>query len=142
MQKNKVKAVIAFYDSEGRLLLQDRHGISGAGEEWGFFGGSIEAGETPAQALAREIKEELGVEVGPFEFIATYKVYLFDGASYNEIYLYAGPLGNLLEHAKQAEGRDMKLYPLSEARQLIMNRTDIDTWKLIKRYLKVKKVIK
>jgi 8-oxo-dGTP diphosphatase len=54
---------------DGRLLLQHRDaapGVSGAGL-WGFFGGHIEAGETPASAFLREINEELGWRPRQFE---------------------------------------------------------------------------
>ena len=30
---------------------------------WDLFGGHLEAGETPEQALVREVKEELGIEL-------------------------------------------------------------------------------
>jgi len=45
-----------------RLLVSQRRG-----GEWEFPGGKIEPGETPEEALARELKEELAVrvEVGP-----------------------------------------------------------------------------
>ncbi|MBI4890091.1 MAG: (deoxy)nucleoside triphosphate pyrophosphohydrolase [Acidobacteria bacterium] len=46
----------------GQRMAQDRHGL-----KWEFPGGKVEAGETPKQALKRELQEELGVdaEVGP-----------------------------------------------------------------------------
>ncbi len=33
--------------------------------QWAFFGGLSEAGETPEETFVREIKEELGIEISP-----------------------------------------------------------------------------
>jgi 8-oxo-dGTP diphosphatase len=51
----------AMIDANGKILLQQRPvGRSMAGL-WEFPGGKVEAGETPEDALMREITEELGV---------------------------------------------------------------------------------
>ncbi len=57
----KEVAVALFYDAKGNILLQDRRQRSKWGEEYGFFGGKVEEGETAEQAIAREIHEELGL---------------------------------------------------------------------------------
>lgn len=53
-----VAAVI--YDGD-RVLACRRRPEKAAGGLWEFPGGKIERGETPSQALAREIREELGI---------------------------------------------------------------------------------
>jgi len=56
-------AAAALVRSDGRLLLAQRpKGKSMAGL-WEFPGGKVEAGESPQDALVRELKEELGVTV-------------------------------------------------------------------------------
>lgn len=54
-------------EREGRVLLARRAaGRLGAGL-WGLPGGHVEAGETLAQAAAREAEEEVGVTLDPAE---------------------------------------------------------------------------
>ena len=56
-------AACALVDSDGRVLLAERpEGRSMAGL-WEFPGGKVEAGERPEDALIRELKEELGIDV-------------------------------------------------------------------------------
>jgi 8-oxo-dGTP diphosphatase len=64
-------AAAVLLDGEGRVLLAQRpQGKSLAGL-WEFPGGKIEAGERPEAALARELYEELGVEIATSDLIPT-----------------------------------------------------------------------
>ncbi|MGO1120003.1 8-oxo-dGTP diphosphatase MutT [Rhodovibrionaceae bacterium A322] len=55
-------AAAALIDSDGRVLLAQRpEGKSMAGL-WEFPGGKVDPGETPEQALIRELKEELDID--------------------------------------------------------------------------------
>jgi 8-oxo-dGTP pyrophosphatase MutT (NUDIX family) len=62
-----VAAIVVLDD--GRYVLQHRDPLPGIfyPDHWGFFGGAVEAGEEDAQALSREIEEELGWQVAASE---------------------------------------------------------------------------
>jgi len=53
-------AIIILYDQDKKILLQHRaEDAERLPGYWAFFGGGIEAGETPEQAVKRETLEEL-----------------------------------------------------------------------------------
>lgn len=62
-----IRVVAALIQSEGRLLICQRRKNDTFPLKWEFPGGKIKPGESPAEALARELKEELGVtaSIGP-----------------------------------------------------------------------------
>ena len=49
---------------EGRFLLTSRPEGKVYAGYWEFPGGKVEAGESVEQALARELREELGIQIG------------------------------------------------------------------------------
>lgn len=60
--KTVLVSAVALIDADGRVLLAQRpEGKSMAGL-WEFPGGKIEQGESPEDALVRELHEELGIE--------------------------------------------------------------------------------
>ena len=57
-----IKVVAAIIEKDGRIFATQR-GYGAYKDWWEFPGGKIEAGETPEEALVREIKEELRAEI-------------------------------------------------------------------------------
>src|SRR5215475_1645139 len=78
MKADKAKPIIlvvaaALIDPDGRVLIAKRPPEKAMAGLWEFPGGKIEVGETPEQALIRELSEELGIVVrepclAPFTF--------------------------------------------------------------------------
>lgn len=55
-------SAVALVDTDGRVLLAQRPAGKKMAGLWEFPGGKIEDGESPEQALVRELKEELGID--------------------------------------------------------------------------------
>lgn len=53
----------ALYDAHGRVLIAQRPQGKHQAGRWEFPGGKVAPGESEGQALARELREELGIEV-------------------------------------------------------------------------------
>ncbi|MFA5020357.1 MAG: NUDIX hydrolase [Candidatus Pacearchaeota archaeon] len=64
--KQKSISLVLFYDCKGNILIQDRRENSKFGEDYNLFGGKILEGETPDEAIIREVKEELGYNLKQF----------------------------------------------------------------------------
>jgi 8-oxo-dGTP diphosphatase len=58
----------ALINSKGEVLLAQRPEGKRLAGKWEFPGGKVEADESPEIALARELKEELGIDTMPADF--------------------------------------------------------------------------
>ncbi len=61
------KALLVPYNSKGEIFIQDRTDYKPP--PWGLFGGSIEEGETPLEAVIRETKEELDLDIAANDLV-------------------------------------------------------------------------
>jgi len=55
--------VAGILERDGKVLVGARSSPAWAAGQWEFPGGKVEGSETPAEALVREWREELGAEV-------------------------------------------------------------------------------
>jgi 8-oxo-dGTP diphosphatase len=65
---------VLLFDCNRRLLvyLRDNDPAIPFPNHWDFFGGHLEAGESPEQALVREVQEEVGVKLTEWNFFRLY----------------------------------------------------------------------
>ena len=63
--------VVAAIIRRDDMVLATQRGYGEWKDWWEFPGGKIEAGETPEEALQREIREELSTEISVDQFLCT-----------------------------------------------------------------------
>ena len=110
-----IRVLAAILAKDGRYLVAKRPAHKRHGGLWEFPGGKVEPGETDAQALARELAEELGladVIAGPVRFERH-----DDGSPYTIVFIEATATGvaQPLEHDALAWATPAELaaYPLA-----------------------------
>ena len=69
-QRKRIEVVAAIIIDKGKVFATQR-GYGEFKDGWEFPGGKMEQGETPQQALMREIKEELETEIEVGELLET-----------------------------------------------------------------------
>ena len=65
-----IEVVAAIIEKDGKIFATQR-GYGDFKDGWEFPGGKIEPGETPEQALVREIKEELEADIKVGNLVTT-----------------------------------------------------------------------
>jgi len=63
MENDIVQVAVGVVYREQRYFITQRHSDAHQGGKWEFPGGKVEQYETVAQALARELAEEIAIEV-------------------------------------------------------------------------------
>jgi 8-oxo-dGTP diphosphatase len=102
--------VAGVIEREGRVLVCQRKAGARHELKWEFPGGKVEEGETPRQALARELEEELGIQAEIGAELARYEYRYPASAPFLLIFLrvrrYSGEPKNLEFNAIRWEARE------------------------------------
>lgn len=110
-------------NAQGQVLLQQRDDNPAIRypAHWSLFGGSIEEGEAPATAVAREVKEEIDFDMRNFglfrEFVQNNK----------REFAFAGELTARLDELTLTEGQGMNFFYPSQLKELRIRPDDKDT---------------
>ena len=118
----KIINVVAAVIKKDNLVLTTQRGYGEFKGLWEFPGGKIEKGESHQQALVREIKEELNVNISVEDFICTVEY------EYPNFYLVMHTyFGKITQgEVKLIEHQSMKWVEISELDNLNWLKADID----------------
>ena len=100
-----VEVALAMLQRDGRWLIQLRDEIPTivAPGCWGLFGGHLEPGETPEQALRRELLEEISWQPPDLELVMVHPIHR------RTAHVFRGELSVPLEQLQLLEGQDLDL---------------------------------
>ena len=110
----KIAAIILENDKgEFLLALRDNKFWIPFPNHWDLIGGHVEEGETPEEALIREVKEELDIELTDYSF---FKEFLcLEGDAFENIkYIYTGKINIPIEEITLYEGQKAQYFTKEE----------------------------
>jgi 8-oxo-dGTP diphosphatase len=108
-------AAIILENDKGEFLLALRDNKPGIPfpNHWDLIGGHVEDGETPEEALLREIKEELNIELKDYAFFKKYEC--LSGDAYENIkYIFTGKINLPIEEITLLEGERAQFFSREE----------------------------
>jgi 8-oxo-dGTP diphosphatase len=105
-----VQVVAGIFERDGRILICRRTARQSHPLKWEFPGGKVETGETPHQALVRELEEELAVTGVEGQEITRYQ-FAYPGKNpilliFFRVTAFAGEPRNLIFHEMRWEPRE------------------------------------
>jgi len=108
-------ASIILENSKGEILLylRDNNPNIPFPHHWDLFGGNIEAGENPEQALLRELNEEIGFKPKEYHFLKKYECFKGD-VTPNVKYVYVGKINKDIADLKLKEGEKLQFFKPKE----------------------------
>jgi 8-oxo-dGTP diphosphatase len=120
--RQRLVVCVLLYNPHGEVLLQkrdDRPDLVYRGA-WTLFGGSAEDGETPEQAIRRELEEELELTDAPLTFWMQYEcpVRTIRGEVTTTNAVFFAPLTVPFEQLVLHEGERMAFYSAHSSRDL------------------------
>ncbi|MGC2658960.1 MAG: 8-oxo-dGTP diphosphatase MutT [Bryobacteraceae bacterium] len=108
--KNRAPLIVSagVIQRDGRVLVGQRRQGDRHPLKWEFPGGKVEAGETPQQALVRELREELQIEAAVGSELARYEHEYPNGSRVHLLFFavpeYQGqPFGRVFEQIQWTE---------------------------------------
>jgi len=110
----KIAAIILENDN-GEFLLALRDNKPGIPfpNHWDLIGGHVEEGETPEEALVREVKEELNIDLKEYSFFKIYEC--LNGDAYeNTKYIYTGKINIPIDEITLLEGERPQYFTREE----------------------------
>jgi len=110
----KIAAIILENDNGDFLLaLRDNKSWIPFPNHWDLIGGHVEEGESPEEALIREYKEELGLDLTDYKF---YREFLcLKGDAFENIkYIYTGKINLPIDEITLFEGQYVKYFTKEE----------------------------
>jgi 8-oxo-dGTP diphosphatase len=108
-------AAIIFENDNREILLYLRDNKPGIPfpNHWDLIGGHLEKGETPEEALVRETKEELNIDLKEYKFYKKYEC--LTGDAYENIkYIYTGKINLPIEEITLLEGERPQYFTREE----------------------------
>jgi 8-oxo-dGTP diphosphatase len=110
----EIAAIILENDKgEFLLALRDDKAWIPFPNHWDLIGGHVEEGETPEEALVREVKEELDIDIKEYSFFRKY-LCLTGDAYENTKYIYSGKINIPIEEVTLLEGQRPQYFSREE----------------------------
>lgn len=120
----RATALALIFDSDRVLVSQGFDGVKGE-RFHRLLGGGIEFGETGADAVTREVKEEIGASVSGVEYVATLE----------NIYVYLGAPGHEIARVYAVTLADRRFYSRDEIERLDETRAERTLWMPVEPFL-------